>query len=166
MFWPLCDAFVDLRRIDNSTFLRELTARTPLRDTQCKANGESRREGEAMEVVLHFFGGLVQKTNTRTCIPNRPRHRSHRLDRLRLTTTLVLCLLSPTTVQKLWPYATSALSTACCMDLILWPMLLGLLLLRGSFLRARYLCQFPQNVIIRTPLRVGTHSPERPYFLT
>jgi hypothetical protein len=49
-----CDTSVDLKRIDSTKFLRDVIARMFLRDTQCKASGEGRREGVAivMAVVL------------------------------------------------------------------------------------------------------------------
>jgi hypothetical protein len=47
-----CDTSVDLRRIDNNTFLGEVVARMLLRDTQYKANGEGRREEVAMAMSL------------------------------------------------------------------------------------------------------------------
>lgn len=58
MFLVPCDASVDLRRIEDNIFLRELKARMLLRDMQWEVNGESRREEGAMVVILH---GLVQK---------------------------------------------------------------------------------------------------------
>ena len=58
VFLVPCDASVDLRRIEDNIFLRELKARMLLRDMQWEVNGESRREEGAMVVILH---GLVQK---------------------------------------------------------------------------------------------------------
>jgi hypothetical protein len=72
VFWPPCDTSVDLRRIEDSTFLRELTARMFLRDMQCKANGEGRRVEDTMVVVL-LFGGLVQE-NELTHVQMQPNH--------------------------------------------------------------------------------------------
>ena len=62
VFWPPGDTFVDLRRIEDSAFLRELTVRTFLRDMQCKAKDEDRRVEDTMVVVRHLVD-LSRKTN-------------------------------------------------------------------------------------------------------
>jgi hypothetical protein len=55
-----CDTCVDLKRIDSNKSPREVVARMFLRDTQCKASGEGRREKVviAMAVVLYSWTAL------------------------------------------------------------------------------------------------------------
>ena len=66
-----CDTSVDLKRIDNNKFLREVVARMFLRDTQCKANGEGRREEVAMAMavvlLLCFFKETKRIESWCTC---------------------------------------------------------------------------------------------------
>jgi hypothetical protein len=142
------DTSVELRRIDDSTFLRELTAMMLLREVQCKVSGESRREGEAMVVVvLHFFSDLSERRigarasptasfrsrSGRSAAPlNRPPHlESHRIRRQVLRTHFypLVCFCSVSWVssdnctlcnQKLWPCGADVLSVARHVPLNPW----------------------------------------------
>jgi len=63
-----CETSIDLRRIDINAFLRDALARRFLRDTQCKTNGEGRREEVtiAMSVIPAVSVELRLVTDTST----------------------------------------------------------------------------------------------------